>query len=510
MLIIFVYLFETELLWRTCRSSTAEELNRFFTDLNNSVLSDDGKILTIPSTNEEIPPFEMYVRECWVDIYELIHDGYKKKSSVDFVVTGSPGIGKSVFSFYFMWRCMKDDNFAGFYWEPEKRFVLHYSPLHGIGTVNMSTRRVKHKIPHLVDFQEITSPSYLSSSCRVVFSSPNPDRFKEILKGDHAKGFIQPPWVLREILDAHTRISRYRENVHINVVRSQFNIYGGIPRYVLAQAYKGDSIMSAALSRKAAEIINVLMNLALLMKDDKVSYIILHLYPKNSDDYSFDGGILLPASPWVVEELERRDILRMDAKNTCYMRWRQSPFETSTGWMFETFCFKLLQGQNHYVEQLEPKTRKKIKIPGVTVHRYIRFGRVAMDPASQLTPYELINWTPKPGFLYKLLKSNAESLDAYMITRSAELIILQFTIAKDHPVKVKGLEAILNRFNGKYNSSSLVFVCPEFHRLHKMQNLVLPNGVKCQNIPPVIDKYKLDSIQFVLLLNFPALETGNL
>ena len=41
-----------------------------FQDLKNSTLH--REILTMPSTRKGIPPFELYVRDCWVKKYDLI------------------------------------------------------------------------------------------------------------------------------------------------------------------------------------------------------------------------------------------------------------------------------------------------------------------------------------------------------------------------------------------------------------------------------------------------------
>ena len=319
---------EKGVMWKTFRAF--ENLNVFFKNLTNSILSDDGKILAIPSTREGIPPYEIYVRECWGKIYELIYDGYTQRRKDDFVVTGSPGIGKSMFSYYFMWRCMQDDNFTGFYWEPERKFVIHYSPLSGSSVISLPAHRGRYKIPHFVDFPEKNTPSVLGSTYRVVFSSPNPARFKELLKGDGAKGFIQPPWSLKEILEAHNKIQSYREKYDIKTVRSQYDIYGGVPRNVFAHSCDGADPMIEALDEKATYVIDASIGCKMRMIDSEASYMIMHLYPRNTEDFSSTRSVLKPASQWVIDELERRDILKMDAKNANYIRWRQVPFETST------------------------------------------------------------------------------------------------------------------------------------------------------------------------------------
>ena len=164
----------------------------------------------------------------------------------------------------------------------------------------------------------------------------------------------------------------------------------------------------------------------------------------------------------------------------------------------------MLRNQEHRVELLKPSSRMKVKVLSSMKPRYIKFGSVEIDLVSELTPEELQIWTPKPHVLYKSPATNAESLDAFMMTSNHELILLQLTVAKKHPVKVQGLKALLNRFKGKYNSCCIVFVCPSSRRLHKIQNLVVKKESQNPNIPQIIKKYKLDTIQYVLPLKFPS------
>ena len=490
---------------KTCRGR--ENLDVFFHDLSNSVLTEDGKVLIIPSTTEGIPPFEIYVRECWVQIYNLIYDSYKNKKFDDFVVTGSPGIGKSMFSYYFMWMCMKEVDFHGFYWERQKGIIFHYSPLRGTRTFTVGLSHLKYEnIPHLVDLQEKTIPSDLVTDCRVIFSSPNADRLKEVLKGDFAQGFIQPPWTLKEVLEAHSRITRYRELIDINIVMSQYEVYGGVPRYLFAQRFRGDIAMRNALALKAWCFIDAFMGSKMHMLEDEDSYLIMHLYPKNTNSFSYDDKLRLPASPWVLEELERGDILKLDSNNVGYKRWRRGPFVTGTRWIFESFCLKLLQGRTHQLERLMPNSQGKVNTSVSMVPRSIQIASVAMDPASSLTPERLQLWTPEPEVFYKIIESNAESVDAFVMTRHRDLILFQFAIAEGHAVEVKGLENILNRFHGSFDTATLAFICPDFNRLHTMQNLVLENKI-CRDLPSIIEKHDLDSVQYALILRFPPLET---
>ena len=134
-----------------------------------------------------------------------------------------------------------------------------------------------------------------------------------MVKGDGAKGFIQLPGSLREILDAHSRIRSFRDKYDVNMVRSQYDVYGGIPRSLFAQSSYGMGPMVHALNQKATFVIDASIGCKMRMIDCDASYMTTQLYPRNTKNFSSIRIILTPASQWVMDELERRDILKMDA-----------------------------------------------------------------------------------------------------------------------------------------------------------------------------------------------------
>ena len=342
-------------------------------------------------------------------------------------------------------------------------------------------------IPHFVDLVEKQLPSDFGAQYRVVFSSPNPARHKEILKESYATGFVQPPWSLEEVLEAYARIKKYRENISKDDVLRQYNLYGGIVRYCLEKIAENGRDLRKAMSRKAERILELVVLFTWDMKDDDVSYLILHMYSEDTVNYSFSYSYLVPASQWIVDELEKLDIKLLDARNAAYLRWRQSPFEAASGYIFETFCKKLLPCMSHQINQL-----------GSNLSREIRIKSSEVEPLSRD-----LHWTPILDRIYFFAKSNNESSDAFMISKSRELLIFQLTRGKRHTIKMKGLENLLVRLAGNYQSSSYIFVSPENFRLRTIQSLTDINDKVSENFPPMIKKYKIQSNQWVLLLKFP-------
>jgi len=127
----------------------------------------------------------IYVRRSYFDIFNLICEsitsGIKR-----IVVTGTPGIGKSTFMFYFVWKFLNDaegsldKNRFNLYIQCTPNKVLQF--VHDRVTVLQGVEaedrlNVDKKALVLVDIWEPDEPM-LCAGIRIVLSSPNPARFK--------------------------------------------------------------------------------------------------------------------------------------------------------------------------------------------------------------------------------------------------------------------------------------------------------------------------------------------
>ena len=68
-------------------------------------------------------PNRIYVRSCYEDLYEICAGHILNKNLFGypvFLITGVPGIGKSLFLFYFIYRYIRDDRFTN------NRFALEF------------------------------------------------------------------------------------------------------------------------------------------------------------------------------------------------------------------------------------------------------------------------------------------------------------------------------------------------------------------------------------------------
>ena len=62
----------------------------------------------VESLSTQIPFQSVYIRQDYIEIYENIKPCLNKPS-YNILITGIPGIGKSMFAYYMMWKLMQDN-----------------------------------------------------------------------------------------------------------------------------------------------------------------------------------------------------------------------------------------------------------------------------------------------------------------------------------------------------------------------------------------------------------------
>ena len=436
--------------------------NSFFSALEGAKLH--GRILRL-SSDEKFELFspEIYVRDCWIKMYQIMEESLKKGCK-HIVVTGSPGIGKSQFLQYCMWRLAKQGE--SFLHETEPGMVNQYSP----GTMaSHSYFHLPSGIPYLVDLKEPKLPcvNYGNWVPRftAIFSSPNPLRFKEILKIPNSIELIMPPWDEEEIYDAHRLMSKF-QSVDINVVSSQFLIYGGVPRYVFEQSDEGYDYMEMALKNKGLAVARsgFLSDMSGGV-NEALSYALCHLRPKYENTFKF--AYTAPASTFVVEALMAKHQERLMENALRSIQSKDNP-----GFLFEYIVSRYaLAGHTHNASRLS--VSNKDSAPALeAMHRNLTIGSFEKFPLD----WKNSAWTPKSNVLYFPNTMNLQSIDAFTII-GRELVFFQCTVSSQHSVKTNGLMDIFKLFSksegaGLIDKCSLIFVVPTESDLNKVQPLM--------------------------------------
>lgn len=473
----------------------------FFAALEGATL--EGRVLRLNSDDHfELFSRELYVRDCWEKMYQVMLDRIGSGCK-HIVVTGSPGVGKSQFLQYCMWRLAQEGE--SFLHETQPERVFHYSP----GAIaRHSYDDLPPGIPYLVDLKEARLPCVAYAiwvpRFTAVFSSPNPSRFKEILKFPSSVELVMPPWSDDEIFDAHQLISTFRK-VDIGVVKSQLAVYGGVPRFVFEKSDSGIAQMNKALSAKGAAIAEKIFVVDFgTGKDDDLSNTLALMSPENPD--TFIGRNYHPASGYVFEKLSEKHFQIMLSKMHEITKMKES-----AGGMFEFMASRFaLTGNVHNVSRLIPTGKET----SASTSPILSGGSLSVGKFEILPPnWQSGNWIPSHGILYYQNKVNMQSVDALMV-EGRELFLFQLTVGSSHSVKGNGLEKIVELFSkaGVIETSSLVFVVPEDSVLVKVQPLLKSDNTVFSNSSPRVNLLTrhMSTEQYIIRLDLNKVTQQNL
>ena len=276
--------------------------------LASATLSDDNKVLKFGPNAFKLK--FIYIHPSWPQLYERIKYNLHEHRKDHILVTGTPGLGKSMFSYYYMWRAITQENIALLHYQTELGVVKLYS----ISTVLpvADTGICRKGLPFFVDIMPPSEPySYAEpdltaverSSYTIIFSSPDKRRFKEFMKDQDRITYIIEPWSEEEIGEAWRLVPSFSQ-VPKDVVTSQYAMYGGMPRFVFDRAAEGEGPMRHALSIKG-ELAARNMFTIRVDNGDVEMQVLFHMrtMPPSSATQRSDFEIFIEASPFVVREL---------------------------------------------------------------------------------------------------------------------------------------------------------------------------------------------------------------
>jgi hypothetical protein len=200
----------------------------------------------IQSQDQELFPYlqdeikKLYVRKCYQDVFDLLLEQIKggRKS---FAISGTPGIGKSLFFVYILYRLMDDFRTKTLSLKP-KRIVYHCvdertwfdlekQTVVELGQSDARALLRKQDTLYIVDGR--TTPS--SSTCITLFiSSPRSEWYKEFVKQKTAKEWYFPVWTLAELQACQRHCY---PALPIQLLQERHRICGGVARFVFHNDY---------------------------------------------------------------------------------------------------------------------------------------------------------------------------------------------------------------------------------------------------------------------------------
>ena len=416
-------------------------------------------------------PETMLVRQCYKELYSITVAFMLSPESGDrhpaVLFTGVPGIGKSMFLLYFMLRFSCDDRFTdkgSFCVEFEHGKYNCFEPVHdqpNLFEISLLDDALNPPVGKLVlaDIKDNVNPAG-RGKWTLIFSSPNPARYKETMKATPHMTCCMPTWDENELQCIATpREVDWQE---------RFTLYGGVPRIVFDTA----DILTRALEAKGKAVSQHFFESGFGGIDGETSYILLHINPpRNADTMAWEYS-KLPVHSFASDEIfkrvsnKHRDAQIAKVADLFDSGTAESDYGSATaGLLFEKVCL-----------WLTPIDGMKLKATSLLRTDYSI--EITLPAKESILQY---GWADKADLevdiLYKPVIGNLESGDAFCMIvgedRKPVLIVLQITVGMKHPVKTNGLKRILHAFPHTLQESltkkMLLFITPKNGRLSSVQ-----------------------------------------
>jgi hypothetical protein len=221
---------------KLAESNGNRNLTEFWNSLRDLTIPKEGDLKDILSF-PVIPIFfpdgfkEMYVRQSYKDLFAKILD-FENEDLIRMAITGNPGIGKSIFLFYMLWRLAS--------MHTTETVILNRAKDNGMIYVFRNDGCfVTRKVTVICDYLNEKSTWYLTDALviqpgelqakTILISLPDRNQFKTFLKYSATDILrFMPVWSLDEL-----QASRKLYGMSEKDVIERYCIVGGLPRFVL-------------------------------------------------------------------------------------------------------------------------------------------------------------------------------------------------------------------------------------------------------------------------------------
>jgi hypothetical protein len=417
-------------------------------------------------------PDKLYVRRSYKELYDeatrLLAQDPQPPSAVQ-LITGVPGIGKSVCIIYFIYRYLRDSRFAN------KRLAVEFSrdeycyflPSAEGASTDMYKITTKDLLPFrdiviISDFHDQTQPK-VAAKFHYIFSSPDPSRFKEFMKRFFEKRrFTMPTWSFEELKYVNKAEKQWM---------TSYELFGGVPRLVFNSYEYNKGQLNLAIEAKGRDMIERMCQKGWLGgNDEDTDYLLLHiepLYNESSGKYDYSGVTAHLASAEVERRLfeefttgQANSLLAFFSSNGA-QRSIASCGPTGACKLYEALVHKVFpfDGRNISLQPLRDKRSPYRQTQNETM-------QVPSDIAVLSTSLE--KTLLKPFVYYIPAKRDLESVYSFCIDKDRDgnyvLKLFQITVGESHSVNEKGIRdiysAIRPDIRNQLTAIFLVFVTP--------------------------------------------------
>jgi hypothetical protein len=225
-----------------------EDLANMWTQLQSLEACDKVLKLSEPAFFLRKQINEIWIRDCYESLFDTIFQRYQPKMPERGVlVTGNPGIGKSFFLLYAMWRFVRLNITVIFESAEQGKVYLFKAgrlPNVAQGSPTMLKEIESEETVFLHDPKPGHEPLQVNAFT-ILASSPNPSNYKGFSKRNHSETFFLPVWTEQEIRSCNQALKSW--NKTDEDISNGFSKFGGIPRFLLDQD-KYTGLLQAAIT----------------------------------------------------------------------------------------------------------------------------------------------------------------------------------------------------------------------------------------------------------------------
>jgi hypothetical protein len=260
--------------------------------------SPDDALLPYPQTKIK----KIYIRKCYEDVFELFLKNIELES---FAISGTPGIGKSLFFVYILHRLMKDFKRKTLPLKPN-RIVYHIQNTYKCFDLEQQTVSIITKLEaevlvretdslYIVDGRTISvQPACIS----LYIASPRSDFYKDFVKQKTATEWYFPVWTREELQSCHCKCY---SDLPIETLKERYLVYGGVARLVFYKDYSKNRPKTMEVALADVDAVKGVRNIGDLTNIFSVTHTLLHIIVSNDGLYQFTHVDI--ASKYVGEQL---------------------------------------------------------------------------------------------------------------------------------------------------------------------------------------------------------------
>ncbi|KAF0704118.1 hypothetical protein As57867_007403, partial [Aphanomyces stellatus] len=419
-------------------------------DMDFPVLMNDNKKTSV------------FVRPCYDELFKLLlKDIEKRNQSVG--VTGSPGIGKSRFYAYCVFRLTQQPIHGRIMViECAKlSFVFEDGEFRQISTEEeLLQYQFNKNVIRLID--GLSNHLFSWTGVSILFTSPGYSDYKTFLKSTNVE-YVMPPWTQKEL-----SIAAEIADISIEAVNDRFDVFGGIARYVFSKQVDGHLRNATEAYSKVSglEIFNVVSRRE-EVNEKMFPHRLLHMFPQHSSSQAYCRFYVTFGSNNIAEKVY--DKLMNDCMDALTAFMVTNAEDTSSsgfrGKLFEIFCHRLWSSSGehrligkllHSDSQSSQEDEYSISIPAQVELR--SFSKLSEIPVSEFA--KNLPGAEAKAVYFRPKQKNFACIDA-IYWNGQVCYLLQMTISNDHGIAHESLVKIHNWSTNLGIKYEYVFVVPK-------------------------------------------------